>query len=752
MRLTLCFLMLYSCFVFASPELYSLAKTGSVDNVVKKLQDEKHSTEVIFKTVQLIAESDPDSLPILAFSLSSNSDVINAVLAQAIRKHDADLVDLAVSMGGEIKLDSDSFSVFKSLVAATITPSFKNQIVSVTEKTKFSDLQLAELSEVAIPQNRDLLEMFEYSATDIPSTKLDVIKLILNYPSSALDSHLKSEQFIYSTYDFAPSLRAETPFYTVLKTGNIEKLKSLISFYKANQTSSSLFIQHMREEIGSPILHYAYHQNFSRAIKPLVEIGANIDALENSNIYWANDPNDVPLIYKTVVDKKLDFFQKLLNLGANINFDVAGSHSAKSFPFLLTIINSNSFEFSNALLLSSGMTSKLKLAYIKALIARKSMLRYDGNYELVNQILASEEVFSNEHTSFYEMLFSEACENAFLTDAMIPLLNNNLSNMDSMHSCLLSVTKSMNPNQIRLAGKLRQSVNKVDEKGQTALFYVYPDYTRPISQFHQNILNILINELEVNTSKANHSGETAEQKYLSKRQPYVAEQNRKERERELARLRAKEEEKNKFNWVKALALGAGFVVGGGLDLPPEAQADIISGIIQDGFSNDLGISNSMNAANRLSSNGTYPSTFGQRSSFGNTNRQTGNNSPSNSGNTVFYNFAECTYDSNLGKNKTYYYFLSNVFDWPTDIEDRIQRAQHAKNQVLSQFGYLGMDSSKLRCSSVGLSSNRDSRGRGYAERRATEKFQDIDSYIEQLKQQASLYNNNVDGRRFKFTF
>ncbi|QUX96244.1 hypothetical protein C0J08_12945 [Marinomonas sp. CT5] len=64
---------------------------------------------------------------------------------------------------------------------------------------------------------------------------------------------------------------------------------------------------------------------------------------------------------------------------------------------------------------------------------------------------------------------------------------------------------------------------------------------------------------------------------------------------------AQQEEDSGFDWGKAMAMGVGALAGGLGELDIDSQTEIISSIIQDGYSNDSSMNNLQATVNRLSS-------------------------------------------------------------------------------------------------------------------------------------------------------
>jgi hypothetical protein len=117
---------------------------------------------------------------------------------------------------------------------------------------------------------------------------------------------------------------------------------------------------------------------------------------------------------------------------------------------------------------------------------------------------------------------------------------------------------------------------------------------------------------------------TLRQEMAAKQQQMAAEQlaaERAQREQQMAMAREQRQQqqqrKTGFNWGKALAMGAGFVAGGGTELAAETQANMISGIIQDSMPGVDGVSN-MRAAAQSGGGGSaaLSSGFGQSSAAG----------------------------------------------------------------------------------------------------------------------------------------
>lgn len=160
-------------------------------------------------------------------------------------------------------------------------------------------------------------------------------------------------------------------------------------------------------------------------------------------------------------------------------------------------------------------------------------------------------------------------------------------------------------------------INVRNKAGKTPLFYAYPYLTsRTVDQVSKNTIDFLLEsgadpslkDSNGNTAFANFgtlfSGFFTSLEELERKHQLALKQEevRRQQEAMLAEQRRLKEEKSKFNWGKVLASTVGFVAGNGLNLPAEEQANILMGIVQDGFSGDDSISNTMNAANQVAIN------------------------------------------------------------------------------------------------------------------------------------------------------
>ena len=162
--------------------------------------------------------------------------------------------------------------------------------------------------------------------------------------------------------------------------------------------------------------------------------------------------------------------------------------------------------------------------------------------------------------------------------------------------------------------KAGAKTNVIGPDNKTALHYAYPKPEHGLSADMQEIIGLL-KQHGANTSIKDNTGKTAEQSYNVAREAYLeeqrilahnkrmrelkAERERQAREEQARQQRAAEAKRNKggFNWGKAMAMGAGFLAGGGLHLDAGAQAETIMGIVQDSQEGVEGMSNSTSALN-----------------------------------------------------------------------------------------------------------------------------------------------------------
>ena len=161
------------------------------------------------------------------------------------------------------------------------------------------------------------------------------------------------------------------------------------------------------------------------------------------------------------------------------------------------------------------------------------------------------------------------------------------------------------------------NVNALDGDGRTPLHYIYPTGEDALGPADRQAIEQLL-DMGADKSIESHAGFTAAGHYDDQRQRFLQEQARieqarraraeqlaraererrqraeQERQRRLAEQRARSEQR-KFQWGKALALGVGFVAGGGAELDAQTQADVLLGIVQDSMAGQSGTSNTTTA-------------------------------------------------------------------------------------------------------------------------------------------------------------
>ncbi|WP_156508957.1 ankyrin repeat domain-containing protein, partial [Oleiphilus sp. HI0132] len=174
------------------------------------------------------------------------------------------------------------------------------------------------------------------------------------------------------------------------------------------------------------------------------------------------------------------------------------------------------------------------------------------------------------------------------------------------------------------------SLNALDSKNQTPLFYAFPNYKEEMTSKHMEMIKLLVSS-GANQSLKNNSGLTAKESYVNARANYLEEQRqiaynkrmqelRKQRMEEIAearrernRQRRAAQKRNGFQWGKFLAGVAGAAIGGAHKLDARTQAEFVTGLMKDSQAGVDGLSNSMSAFNNAT-NGFNASTYSSSNS------------------------------------------------------------------------------------------------------------------------------------------
>lgn len=171
-------------------------------------------------------------------------------------------------------------------------------------------------------------------------------------------------------------------------------------------------------------------------------------------------------------------------------------------------------------------------------------------------------------------------------------------------------------------------VNTLDQDENTALYYAYPHPSFEFSVERRRLISTL-KEAGTDAEHSNLFGYTAADNYREGKETYerelqlqqmeeltlrqemaahqqqmAAEALRQERERRQQAIMAERQRraeaakrKTGFNWGKAIAMGAGAILGGAMEMDEEAQGQILAGIIRDSGPGVQGMSGLQSAVN-----------------------------------------------------------------------------------------------------------------------------------------------------------